>query len=106
MSYSRDPEMVIGGTEASDVAAADTVGLYTMTNVDGVAGVVVMPDGVLTIADGREFGVAGGPGVGPGVEEGPLIELGANILTVDLLAPGPNLDTHAKVIEPKVMGLT
>ena len=58
--------------------AADAVGLYAGTDVNGVADVVVMPDGVLTIADGREFGVAGRPGVGPGVEEGPLIELGAN----------------------------
>ena len=78
--------------------AADAVGLYAGTNVDGVADVVVMLDGVLTVGDGREFGVAGGPEVGPGVEEGPLIELGANSVTVDLLALGPNLNTHSELI--------
>ena len=78
--------------------ATEAVGLYAGTDDDGVADVVVMPDGVLTVADGLEFGVTGRPGVGPGVEEGPLIELGADSMTVDLLAPGPNLDTHAEVI--------
>ena len=57
-----------------------------------------MSDGAPTMANGCEFGVAGGPGVGPGVEEGPLIELGANSVTVDLLAPGPSLDTHSELI--------
>ena len=67
-----------------------------MVNV--VVEVVIMSDGVLTIADGHEFGVTGGPGVGPGIGEGPLIELGAESVHVDLLVPGTNLDTHAEVI--------
>ena len=57
-----------------------------------------MSDGVLTIADGREFSVAGRPGVGPGIGEGPLIELGANSVPVDLSVPGPNLYTHTEII--------
>ena len=98
MSYSRDPEMVIGGTEAGGDAAAGAVDPDAETVVNIVVEVVVMLDGVLTIADGHEFGVAGRPGVGPGIGEGPLIELGAYSMTVDLLVPGPNLDTHAEVI--------
>ena len=81
----------------SDVAA-DIVGLYAMTDVDGVADVMVMPDGVLTVTYGLELGVADGPGVGPGVEEEPLIELGADSVAVYPLAPGPNLHAHSKHI--------
>ena len=98
MSFSWDPEMVIGGTEVGGDAAADAVDLDAETMVNVVADVVVMSDGVLTIADGHEFGVAGGPGVGPGIGEGPLIELGANSVPVDLSVPGLNLYTHAKII--------
>ena len=35
--------------------------LYAGTNVDGVADVVVMPDGVLTVSGGLELGFADGP---------------------------------------------
>ena len=90
--------MVIEGTEAGSDAAADAVDPDAKTMVNVVVEVMIMSDGVLTIADGREFGVAGGPRVGPGVEEGPLIELRADSMTVDLLAPGPNLDTHSELI--------
>ena len=90
--------MVIGGTEVGGDAAADAVDPDAETMVNVVAEVVVMSDGFLTIVDGREFGVAGGPGVGPGIGEGPLIELGADSVPVGLLVPGLNLDTHAEVI--------
>ena len=90
--------MVIGGTEVGGDAAADAVGLDAATDVHGVAGVVVMPVGVLTIADGCEFSVTGGPGAGPGIGEGPLIELGADSVPVDLSVPGPNLYTHPEII--------
>ena len=90
--------MVIGGTEVSGDAAADPVGLDAVKDVNGVAGVMVMPDGVLSVVNGHEFGVTGGPGVGPGVKEGPLIELGANSVAVDPLAPGLNLSTHSEPI--------
>ena len=72
--------------------------LYAGTNVDGVADVVVMPDGVLTVSGGLELGFADGPWVGPGVEEEPLIELGADSVAVNPLAPGPNLDAHSEPI--------
>ena len=90
--------MVIGGTEAGGDAAADAVdpGAETMVNV--VVEVVLMLDGVLTMADGHEFSVAGGPGFGPGIGEGPLIELGANCMPVDLSVPGPNLYTHTEIM--------
>ena len=57
-----------------------------------------MLDGVLTMADGHEFGVAGGPGAGPGIGEGPLIELGADSVPVDLSVPGLNLYPHTEII--------
>ena len=98
MSFFRDPEMVIDGTEASGDAAADAVDLDPKTGVNVVVEVVIMSDGVLTMADGGEFGVAGRPGAGPGIGEGPLIELGANSVPVDLSVPGPNLYPHTDSI--------
>ena len=50
------------------------------------------------MANGCEFGVTGGPGAGPGIGEGPLIELGADSVPVDLSVPGPNLYTHTEII--------
>ena len=97
-SYSPNPDFVIGGTAFGGNVAAQAMGLYAGTDVDGVANVMVMSDSVLTIADGLEFGVTNRSGVGPGVEEGLLIELGADSLAVDLLAPGPNLNTHSEPI--------
>ena len=73
MSYSRDPEMVIEGTEAGGHAAADAVDLGAKTRVNVVVEVMIMSDGVLTMADGGEFGVASEPGAGPGIGEEPLI---------------------------------
>ena len=90
--------MVMEATEAGGDAAADTVDLGAKTVVNVVVEVMIMLDGVLTMADGHEFGVAGGPRVGPGIGKGPLIELGADSVPVDLLVPGLNLDTHAEVI--------
>ena len=98
MSYSQDPEMVIWGTEAGGDTAADTVDIGTKTVVNVVVKVVIMSDGVLTMAHGGEFGVTGEPGAGPGIGEGPLIELGADSVPVDLSVPGPNLYTHTDII--------
>ena len=98
MSYFRDPEMVIEGTEAGGNAAADAVDLGAETMVNVVVEVVIMSDGVLTMANGGEFGVAGRPGAGPGIGEGPLIELGDNSVPVDLSVPGLNLYTHTEII--------
>ena len=90
--------MVIGGTAVCSNVAANVVGLYALTGVNGVADVMVMSDGVLTIANGHEFCVTGGPGGWTRDWRRALIEFGADSVPVDLLVPGPNLDTHAEVI--------
>ena len=106
MSYSRDPEMVIGGTEAGGDAAAGAVdpGAKTMVNV--VVEVMIMSDGALTMADGGEFSVASEPGAGPGIGEEPHIELRVDSVPVVLSVPGPNLYHHTNIIWPKIMGPT
>ena len=98
MSYSRDPEMVIEGTEAGSDATADAVNPGAETVVYVVVEVVIMSDGVLTMADGGEFGVTSKPGAGPGIEEELHIELGVNSVPVVLSVPGPNLYCHTDII--------
>ena len=61
--------MGMRGSAVGGNVAADSVGLYAVDGVDGVAGVIVMLDGVLTVADGLGSGVAVGTGLDQGVEE-------------------------------------
>ena len=90
MSYLRDSEGVIEGTEVSGDVAADTVDLGVKSGVNVVGKVVIMLAGALTMAEVGESGVASKPRAGPGIGEELHVELGVDSVAVVLSVPGPN----------------
>ena len=106
VSYLKDSEGVMEGTEVGSDVAADTIDLGIKSGVNVVGKVMIMLDCALTIAEGGESGVASEPGARPGIGEEPPIELGVDSIPVVFSVPGPNLYPHTDIIRPKIMGPT
>ena len=106
VSYLRDSEGVMEGTEVGGDVAAGIKDLGMESGVNVVGKVVIMLAGALTMAEVGESGVASKPGAGPGIGEELHVELGVGSIAVVLSVPGPNRYPHPDITRPMVIGPT